>query len=306
MNERLMEALLAMDRLNSFARNPSGRGPRKAIYWLKSKYAIRDAVMAGLLVKMRAIQVTTKCSRCDKGIYRDWEGYVRGTCHHCSGTARKTLKFIETTIEIPVHETVIPDVAGSDSCKITWGSPHPSRLVWHSPVDYSSWLGWPTDDLEFAEAQDWTVGVEGKSLTTVEMATAMNTVETYWPWWRKHSSYENSREESDSHRYFIFNYALDIGVGSKGCELCGGEHAIYCHFTAAPGITRGVSICKACEADPERWKKITALPIPQLHPEIEKWRTRHAIDFEKTWDRGWIDRMGWQDRREVASADGAD
>jgi len=304
MNERLMEALLAMDRLNSFARSP-GCAPRKAIYWLKSRYAIRDAIMAGLATRMRAIQVTTTCSRCDKGIYRDWCGDHRGPCYHCGGTARKTLKFIETTIDLQERERVIHDVNGNEAMKVTFPEPAKKQVVWHSPVEYSSWLGWPTDDLQFEEAQDWTVGTQGKPLTTVELAEAMNIVETYWPWWRKHSPYESSREEYDSHRYFIFNYALDIGTGSKSCELCGGEHKGFYHFTVAPGITRGASTCTACQADPEVWKKLTALPMPQLHPEIQKWRTRHTIDFEKTWERGWNEKVEWQDRKMDGEAVGA-
>jgi len=184
------------------------------------------------------------------------------------------LKFVETTISY----------AGGN-------------LVWHSPIDYSSWLGWPMDDLPCEEAIDWTVGTAGKPMTTVELAAAMNIVEVYWPWWRKHSPYENSREEYDTHRYYIFNYALDIGEGQKGCELCGGEHAVYCSFTVAPGITRAASICGACNKDSNMWTKLAALPIPQLHPEIQKWRERHAINFYDTWKRGWQQATAWQDRK---------
>ena len=113
----LDQALAAMNDLNSFARHPDSRGPRKAIYWLKSKYAIRDAIMSGLITRLRVIQVTTKCHKCHEGIYMDWDGYPRGQCYDCKGTAKVTLKFVETAIA--------------------------DKYVWHTPLSYRSWEGWP-------------------------------------------------------------------------------------------------------------------------------------------------------------------
>lgn len=262
----LETALAAMNELNSFARTQEGAGPRRAIYWLKSRYAIRDAIMAGMLAKFRGIMVKTKCRKCNNGIYTDWDGIPRGTCYDCNGTAVVTLKFIETTITNAV-----------------------GAYTWHSPIKYSSWLGWPTDDLDFAESQDWTVNQPGKTLTTIELATHMNVVECYWQQWRKQSPYELSREESSSDRYYIFNYSLDLGHSAEGCVLCGGAHKIFCHLTVSPGLSQSLSVCAACEQDDDKWQKLKALPIPQLHPEIQFWRERHALDFEKSWHRLWTD-----------------
>ncbi len=270
---RLAEALAAMNELNSWARHPEGRAPRRAIYWLKLRYAIRDAIMAGYLCRMRAVQVTTKCHRCDKGVYWDWDGCNRGPCYTCKGTGQVTLKFIETRFK-----------AGEQ------GPNGATEYVWHSPVEYSSWLGWPADDLVFHEAEDWTVKRDGKALTVVQQATLLNVVEEYWLQWRKQSPYENGREHDDPHRYYIFNYSLDLDYDPKGCVLCGGEHHIYCHTTLAPGLTRKLSVCKACEGAADLWPRLQAQPLNQLHPEIQRWRERHTLDFEATWQR-----MGWRD-----------
>lgn len=267
-NYTLVQALAAMNELNSFARAQHGAAPRRAIYWLKSRYAIRDAIMAGMLAQMRAVQVTTKCRKCSNGIYTDWDGIPRGTCYDCKGTATVTLRFIETQIN-------------TDGDKYTW----------HTPVNYSSWLGWPADDLVFAEAQDWTVQQPGKPFTAVELATHMNTVEWYWTQWRRHSPCECSRDESDCSRYYIFNYSLDLGHSAQeeGCVLCGGAHKIYCGLTVCPGLSRSLSVCEPCakggSATGDLWKRLASLPIPQLHPEIQFWRERHALDFEKSWSR---------------------
>lgn len=263
----LEAALAAMDILNSAARSQSGRAPRRAIYWLKSRYAIRDAVMAGLLTKMCAVQVTTKCSRCRNGIYVDWDGHDRGTCYTCNGRAKVTLKFIET------------EMAG--------------KYRWHTPLEHSSWHGWPADDLEFVESQDWTVNQPGKEVSLVELVTALNIVETYWPQWRKHSPYELSRDEWDSQRHYIFRYGLNLGRSPEGCVLCGGPHATYAMTTVNPGLEYARSLCESCGKglDEATWAKLAALPLPELHPEIQLWRERHMIDFGATWNRYWTDHV---------------
>lgn len=295
MNERLNQALLAMDRLNSFARTQEGAGPRRAIYWLKARYAIRDAIMAGLLVRMRAIQVTTVCRRCRKGVYYDWDGDNRGPCYTCNGSGKVMLKFIETTIETRQQGVSVPDLNSDTAAIYRTAAPFTRNLIWHSPVEYSSWLGWPTDDLQFEESQDWTTCQPGKPMSAIELATAMNIVETYWPWWRKHSPYELSRDEYDSSRYYLFNYALDLGRSPEGCVLCGGKHHQFHNFTVAPGLTRAVSVCEPCAKREDIWKVLSGLPLPELDPEIQKWRARHAIQFESSWGRHWTD--PWIDRR---------
>lgn len=257
-------ALAAMNELNSFARSPEGVRPRKAIYWLKSRYAIRDAAMAGMLTRARLIQVTTKCHKCHKGVYMDWGGYPRGQCYTCRGTSVVNLKFVETQIG--------------------------ARYTWHHPLAYSSWQGWPMDDLTPDESHDWTVKQEGKTLSLVEMVTALNIVEAKWQAWRKHSPYENSRDEYDSSRFYTFDYGLDLGYTPEGCVLCGGVHKSFTTLDVVPRLQRNVSICEPCLnlGWDELTPRLKALPLPELHPEIQIWRERHAINFEDTWKRqGW-------------------
>lgn len=259
-NITLEQALAAMNELNAVVRHPQYHGPRKAIYWLKSRYAIRDALMAGMLTKMRGIQVTTKCNRCRAGIYFDWNGYARGSCHTCHGTGIVTLKFIETTIA--------------------------DKFIWHSPLEYNSWFGFPADDLKLEESQDWTVNRPGKEVAVDDLAKLLNTVEIYWTQWRKHSPYEFGREEYDNYRYFYFNYSLDLGYGPKGCVLCGGDHTIYYSHTIKPGLTVKRSIYGTCEKLEKLGERLKALPTPDISPAIQLWAQRHTIDFGQTWKYG--------------------
>lgn len=168
-------------------------------------------------------------------------------------------------------------------------------MTWHHPLEYRSWLGWPMTDLEPQEAENWAVNKPGIELDTDTAVAHLNVVEEHWTQWRKQSPYQCGREEWDSHRYFLFNYSLDIGYSPKGCMLCGGTHHVFCTATVAPGITYNRSVCAACEKDPKLWSKLHKLPIPALSSEVQSWRERHALSFDDTWSRTWHDT--WADRK---------
>lgn len=262
-------ALEAMNVLNGWARSRDC-APRRAIYWLKARYAIRDAVISGMVTKLRAIQVTTKCNRCRDGIYMDWDGFPRGTCYTCNGSSKVTLKFAETTIA--------------------------DRWTWHSPLHCSSWLGWPMDDLPFEEAQDWTVNQPGRNLDVEEAVRNLNIVEEFWPQWRKHSPYEIGREEWDSHRYYIFNYSINVGRGEGVCVFCKRGPTTGHHHTRLPGLTYIFQVCEGCSGAEKVWDQLALVPLPPLSSEIEKWVTRHTFDFEASWNRPrWVD--NWDGRK---------
>jgi hypothetical protein len=140
------------------------------------------------------------------------------------------------------------------------------------------------------ESQDWTVKLPGIDVPSVdEQARLLNTVEEFWPQWRKVSPYELSREEYDSHRYFIFDYSLSLAYDPKGCALCGGEHHIYGSMTIGRRLERHFSMCKTCETFDDKWRRFEALPIPALSANVQIWLQRHAIDFEGSWARNWND-----------------
>lgn len=53
--------------LNAWAKNTSQCAPRRAIYWLKSNYAVRDAVMAGMLTGCKLIRSIPNATAAEMG-----------------------------------------------------------------------------------------------------------------------------------------------------------------------------------------------------------------------------------------------
>lgn len=260
-------ALESMDTLNRWVRKTGCNRPRKAVYWLKSRYAIRDAIMAGALAQMRLIQSVVKCNRCVDGTFFDWDGQPRGRCYHCDGKGVATLKFVETQLAL----------YDSDS-----------RLTWHSPVRYSSWLGWPVGDLEPVTVQDWQPGREGIDLEIEEAARHLNVAETYWRQWETEKPYDHGFDEYDSTRYYSFNYSLQVPPsGASSCWRCAGPKTTNCICTFPPGLETRWPTCAACEKDPKIWDEIKAQPLPKLGPELETWRQRHMLAFAEFWQRRW-------------------
>lgn len=266
MNESLERALQSMDVLNRWVRKTGCSRPRKAVYWLKSKYAIRDAIMAGALTQMRLIQTVVKCNRCKDGIFLDWEGEPRGRCYHCDGKGVAVLKFVETLI-------VIND----------------RHFTWHSPLSYSSWLGWPMNDLEPVTVTDWQPGKEGIDLDIETAVRHLNVVENHWTQWQKEAPYDYGFDEYDSTRYYNFNYALSLPASgdASSCWRCAGNKIVECVVTFPPGLETRWPTCAACEKDPKIWDEIKAQPLPKLGPELEAWRQRHMLAFADSWNRRW-------------------
>lgn len=262
----LINALRSMSVLNSWAKskNPA---PRRAIYWLKSHFAVRDAVFAGLVKGMRCIQVTVTCNKCVNGIYLDWDGHDRGRCYHCKGSTIMTLKFVETTIQFQGHE-----------------------LVWHHPMTYpNGWLGWNVDDITPIRCEDWTAGKEGTELSSIEAAGHLNVVETYWPQWRIQSPYETDREWNGAGRYYLFNYSLLVEASKDACHYCNSVSDLHNFgLTLPPGLNFTVSICERCGLAMPDWSvRKRQFKMPQLHHSLQMWADRHTIDYEATWKRSY-------------------
>jgi hypothetical protein len=277
MNQDLMIALEAMDVLNRWVRMEGVSRPRKAIYWLKSHYAIRDALMAGLMTRMRYVQSTVKCNRCQNGIYFDWDGRSRGPCRHCNGSSRVTLKFVETTLG--------------------------ERFTWHSPLEHSSWLGWSMRDLEAITVDDWTPGRNGIDLPVEEAARLLNVVERYW--WQQicqESPYSFlDRAEYDDTRHYYFAYSLDLDVPQSACALCGVAlpsdpsrwHRMVA--TRSPGLQIRWPVCDVCGKRDKVWDRLAAIPTPDVAgPELAAWMKRH----EQLYDRG----VRGEHRRRIVTA----
>lgn len=271
-----------MDVLNRWVRTSGACRPRKAVYWLKSRYAIRDAVMAGMVPTMRVVIATVKCNRCRDGQYIDWEGNPRGQCYKCKNGIAKLL-FVETSI------------AG--------------RWKWHTPLDYTSWLGWPIGDLVPEPVTDWTPGREGVELSIDEGARHLNVVEEYWPQWKSEKPYSMSRDEYDSTHYYLFKYSLDLGtIGDPDvCFLCGTAAEYCCSTVCAPGLETRWPTCRPCGERKDVWDIIHGKPLPELSPSVNEWRERHLQQFANEWKGAWFpDRDEWQTNRrrrlEVSSA----
>lgn len=260
--EKLITALESMDVLNRWVRMSGASRPRKAVYWLKSKYAIRDAIMAGMATAMRYVQATVKCNRCVSGTYFDWDGAPRGQCYHCNGRGQAELKFVETQI------------AG--------------RFTWHTPLQYSYWHGWSMSDLKPEPVTDWQPGREGIDLPIEDAARHLNVVEAHWTQWASERPWENGFDEYDSTRYFTFNYSLPLpSFGEDVCFRCNRPKEIFCSTTFPPGLETKWPTCKACSDDPKIWDVIRAMPLPKLSPEFEIWRYRHMTQFADIWKGRW-------------------
>jgi hypothetical protein len=268
----LLTALEAMDQLNRWVRFRGASRPRKAVYWLKSRYAIRDAIMAGLTARVRLVEATVKCTRCTKGVYHDWEGRDRGRCYHCDGKGTARLKFVETQI--------------ADSHRRPCAA-----FTWHTPVSYQSWLGWPMEDLTPEPTNDWLPLQPGIELPIEEAARLLNVVESYWTAWQKDSGpYDVGYEEWDSTRYYLFNYIFELpSDGEAACRICGGEFSHRCHTVIAPLFEQSVAVCKQCGDRPKIFDEIKRLPLPKIidHPEIATWRNRHLEIFKSIWESRW-------------------
>lgn len=255
----LQAALASMDVLNRWVRSTGCMRPRKAVYWLKSRYAIRDAIMAGLTTRMRYVVANVKCNRCLDGVYIDWQGDPRGQCYHCNGRGQAALKFVETTIA--------------------------DKWTWHSPVEYASWLGWPMNDLTPEPVTDWQPGREGVDLRIEEAVRHLNVVEGHWTQWLTEKPYENSYDEWDSTRYYRFNYALRLPFDEEGgCALCGASSPTeHCCVTCPPGLEISRPVCKPCADTKGVWDALKSIPISDIGPELELWKERHTAAFIDLW-----------------------
>lgn len=270
-NPALLVALESMDVLNRWVRKTGCARPRKAVYWLKGRFAIRDAIMAGLTTRMRYVQATVKCNRCREGVYYDWDGAPRGQCYHCNGRGVAALKFVETTIA--------------------------ERWCWHTPLDYRSWHGWSMSDLTPEPITDWTPGREGSELAVEEAARHLNVVEAHWQQWRGKDSnaWESGRDEWDTSRYYFFNYALELDARTDEtrragiCVWCGAtEELCWTCLDYPPGLTMHRAVCKRCEScRGYDWDALRALPLPDLTPELARWRDRHLAEFGERWKQRW-------------------
>lgn len=259
-----------MNRLNAWVRSTGVSRPRKAVYWLKSRYVIRDAAMAGMLAHVRYVCATVKCNRCVNGIYLDWEGHARGQCYQCNGQGLVTLKFVETMI----------DNVG----------------IWHTPLGYSNWHGWPMDDLEPTPLTDWTPGREGIELDIEEAAGHLNVVEEFYPFVLNvdryargpSSPWENSRDEYDSTHYYLFNYGFEFkNPETKECFNCGKPKTHHCCSIIPPGLQVSYPVCDICGSAGGIWDLIAEQRPPAMGPNLTIWYKRHLAAFASIWGKTW-------------------
>jgi hypothetical protein len=215
-----MDAIHALDRLNSWVRSPcyspSWSGPRDAIYRMK-RVAIRRASESGIATH-RGITVPVKCRRCnDQGRYIDWDGRDRGACWTCNGTHQVMLDFVET--------------------RITDGP------TWHSP-----WQHFPLPTPCRRElVLDWKPNSMGIDMKPSDVAACLCSTEMVFA--EPHVSFRCDYDGME-YRDDPFNYCLYIGiVNADRCGLCGRPENDGASYVARRGrICWHDHACIACEA----------------------------------------------------------
>lgn len=232
-------ALEALNRLNSWVRSasyePMCSGPKAAIYRHKD-LAIRELHARGL-TRHRAIAVESKCHRCHKGVYFDYDGYERGPCWTCGGTCKVTLRFVETYL--------------------------PAGLCWHSPMDRFplSRTEAGLRDPVFPESA-WRPRQPGRDLSPIEVARDLLAVERTWP---IHDRYGDLSE---------YRYRLWVGMRDPAtCSICGGQNdsGYRCHSCSSGRIAWGDHACNACLKRRDVWDLFQVPADLIAPPEIAEW-----------------------------------
>src|ERR1700758_5624372 len=120
MNDALIQAMHAIDRLNSWVRSKSYSegstgGPRRAVYHMK-RQAIVAAHRLSIPQNHMLIESVTQCRDCSgSGRYLPWWGGPLDHCYRCNSTGQARLRFIVSEYDgirwhTPEHEFPLYDL----------------------------------------------------------------------------------------------------------------------------------------------------------------------------------------------------
>jgi hypothetical protein len=169
------EMIDALSRLNAHAR-AWGFG-KKAIY------AYKTFVACALAEEIRCIQVQAKCHHCNgTGIYRDWDGYARGTCYRCT-KGIVTLRFIESRIgDCRWHHPCANDAGGWNVLNAVWGIQSVSYKDDAYPHGVATLADGTERPIIYQQAEGWGPNMPGaEKLPADEACRLLNIVEAALP-----------------------------------------------------------------------------------------------------------------------------
>ncbi|MEW6735019.1 MAG: hypothetical protein AB1489_27255 [Acidobacteriota bacterium] len=259
MNNELSQAILAVDKLNSWVRSRSykghyDRGPKDAVYWLK-RCALIAAHKAQLPWSNCLIDVVVKCRDCSgTGRYYHWDWDEEfDHCYRCSNTGQARLTFVETQID-----------CGNIIC-------------WHTPR-----YKFPIYGVELAnkyEESNWQPNTPGKDLSPDEAAKNLNIAESYFT---NRPGIEITRWGQE---YDVFNYNLYIGkTDSRRCSLCGAMAEERAYMVRRDRIIWEDYACDKCNQKYREKGRSTDIfevfPVPAYlieHPDIQDWINRNHV-----------------------------
>jgi hypothetical protein len=272
---RLQDAVLAVDRLNSWVRSESyrNRGAGKEfIYFLKRQslkaldawsisHAQDEEWENRLYLSHSIVVVPSVCRTCGgDGIWRDWESDATGPCRNCRQTGQRVLTFVETTASVGwICRRVL--------------------IAWHTPPD-----DWPLTRPDCWPSETrWRPNQKGADLTPAEVAAALNIAEVYFP------DRPGRRWTRDGYEYDPAKYSLDVGETERRCHFCGTEgsegNVITRYGCSRHGVCWSDHACRECRDKSDRRNPGKAAIFDEFafpaalasDPAIVAWRERHAI-----------------------------
>lgn len=261
------EIINAISILNVHAR-AHGFG-RKAIY------AYKTFVAAEFAIEARPVMVMVRCHHCSgTGIYRDWDGYARGTCYRCTkGIA--TLRFIESTIgDCRWHHPI--NSGGRYVLDAVWDI---ASVKYPQHGDEIAVLADGTEHpIVFRQAEGWAPNEPGaRQLPTDEACRLLNLVEGWLrgvPQMRRSNRWTIGKAREEMWRYRVRLERDDdtaccmCGRNEGGpmvrcCGLCSKSHFGWTDFSR--------SMCAACHG-PSNSPRWPTEPHPaSLTPNVVEW-----------------------------------
>jgi hypothetical protein len=232
----MVDALLALDRLNRAARAEARHVSTGVVYTLKDR-AIEVLVAMGR-ASLRRVTYRSTCGVCGgTGWYRKPSDHHFGEeCRTCDAAGRKLLRFIETTIALP--ETV----------------------RWHSPADKGAgaalWQALVHEPV--GDPGTWTPRQPGKALSAAETAEALCDAEAWIrPTWLIPPP-------------ALSGYTLDLGDFPGPCDVCGTDFGVHAAHRRHERVTwTGRSCLAHVVTTPAR------MPAELDDPRVERWFLAH-------------------------------
>jgi hypothetical protein len=251
-----IDALLAIDRLNSWVRSPQYRGrqingPKALVYHLK-----RQAISHARELRVsdeRSVFVEVECRDCSgTGRYTNWDGFTYDHCRACGNSGEVKLYFLETSI------------------------PAGGRVIrWHSP---SSQAGGGFSFQDAVQVTDWQPNTNGRDLTVAEVCRDLLTAEAAYP----KPLVTGIRYQHDDDTGVDENrYRLYLGESEKRCCLCGREEGeMYRFHQTAWRVSWTAHVCPVCNAlHRDIFARLPVVPPAALtaDPDIQRWIMAHSI-----------------------------